>query len=70
MIKILTNNKRSYDIKSVYAVLKDGVQTGSKLTITAIYKGANQIWSLIKSCFGSGFWINKQTWSNTENWKN
>lgn len=38
--------------------------------ITRIAYGTKIIWSLIKSCFGSGFWINTSNWSNIELWKN
>lgn len=40
------------------------------LTITRIYYGTKLIWSYIKSCFGSGKWIDSAPWSDIETWKN
>lgn len=42
---------------------------GSKV-ITAVYKGSQLVWSAIKSCFGKGYWINEQPWSNIDAWVN
>ena len=39
-------------------------------TIIKIYKGAQLIWSYIRSCFGSGIWVKDANWSDTESWKN
>lgn len=38
--------------------------------ISAIYKGAKLVWQAIRSCFGSGFWVNEKPWINEEGWKN
>lgn len=38
--------------------------------IRAAYLGTILIWSIIGSCFGSGFWRNDQPWSNDEGYKN
>ena len=38
--------------------------------VLEIYKGANLVWTAIKSCFGRGFWINEKPWVNTDSWKN
>lgn len=45
------------------------VSVGNK-SIQAIYKGALLVWQAIRSCFGSGFWINEKPWLNDEPWKN
>lgn len=39
-------------------------------TFQAIYKGAQLIWQSVRSCFGSGRWINEKPFSNDEGWKN
>lgn len=56
------------------ALYKDGKQIeqiryGSK-AITAVYKGAILVWQAVRSCFGSGFWVNKKPWINDEGWNN
>lgn len=38
--------------------------------IQAMYKGIHLIWQGIRSCFGSGMWINEKPWLNDEGWKN
>lgn len=50
----------------VYQLLYSGIYRSA----IEIYKGANLIWSAIKSCFGAGFWINEKPWINNEAWKN
>lgn len=40
------------------------------ITISAMYYGYEKVWSLIRSCFGSGTWVKESSWSNSENWKN
>jgi len=37
---------------------------------TAVYKGASLVWMAVRSCFGSGVWINTKPWLNNEKWKN
>jgi hypothetical protein len=36
----------------------------------ATYKGIYLIWQAVRSCFGSGSWINIKPWLNDEGWKN
>ena len=38
--------------------------------VQAMYKGAHLVWQAIRSCFGSGAWINEKPWINDEVWKN
>jgi hypothetical protein len=42
----------------------------NKKLIQAIYKGKYLVWQGIRSCFGSGLWINEKPWINNETWKN
>ena len=37
---------------------------------TVIAGKARLIWEGIRSCFGSGWWINDKPWLNDEAWKN
>lgn len=38
--------------------------------VQALYYGAMLIWVAVRSCFGSGYWINNKPWINNEGWKN
>jgi len=38
--------------------------------IAYVSMGAQIVWQAIRSCFGSGFWINEKPWLNEEPWKN
>ena len=52
------------NFKDIIAIAKDSH------TITAVYRGARLVWQSIRSCFGSGFWVNEKPWLNDEAWKN
>ena len=36
--------------------------------LTAIYIGAKQVWSLISSCFGLGYWKGDEPWNGADAW--
>ena len=38
--------------------------------LSAIYKGSRLIWMAIRSCFGSGLWVQQKPWLDNEKWKN
>lgn len=40
-----------------------------KVISKIVYKG-KIVWELIRSCFGSGYWINNRSWINSDAWKN
>lgn len=48
-----------------------GIWAG-ELEVTAVYKGVALVWekNRVKSCFGSGWWLNEKPWLNEESWKN
>ncbi len=46
------------------------IRAGIWYSVTEIYKGARLVWQAIRSCFGSGFWLNDRPWLNTDGWKN
>lgn len=50
--------------KEVIALYKQGKP------LQATYKGIHLIWQAVRSCFGSGMWINIKPWFNDEGWKN
>lgn len=39
-------------------------------TVMYVYKGVKLVWEAIRSCFGSGRWINEKPWLNNERWRN
>ena len=38
--------------------------------ISAVYKGAKLVWQAVRSCFGSGHWVNAKAWVNQAAWRN
>lgn len=38
--------------------------------ISAIYRGKTLVWQSVRSCFGSGKWVNEKPFINNEPWKN
>jgi hypothetical protein len=38
--------------------------------MAAIWWAGRWIWTIVRSCFGSGKWVNINRWSNTERWNN
>lgn len=38
--------------------------------LQAVYHGARLVWQKVKSCFGSGVWLNNKPWFNGDKWKN
>lgn len=52
------------DVKEITAI-----HINNKM-ISAVYKGAKLVWQSVRSCFGSGFWVNQKGWINQESWKN
>lgn len=50
--------------KGIVSIFRDG------RAISAVYKGTKLVWQAIRSCFGSGFWVNVKPWLDNEGWKN
>lgn len=44
------------------------VYIGQK-AIQAVYHGAVLVWQAVRSCFGSGVWIEDKPWLDDEAWK-
>lgn len=52
-------------VSGVYAYPYD-----TELIISAVYIGASLLWTLVRSCYGRGYWINEKPWLNGDAWKN
>lgn len=44
------------------------VYIGQK-AMQAVYHGAVLVWQAVRSCFGSGVWIEDKPWLDDEAWK-
>lgn len=40
------------------------------MVVQAVYKGLRLVWQAVRSCFGSGCWVNDKPWLNDEGWSN
>ena len=40
-----------------------------KVPIQTVYYFGVAIWQAVRSCFGSGIWVNEKPWINEEIWK-
>lgn len=38
--------------------------------LAAVYHGLLLVWIAVRSCFGSGVWVNEKPWLNDEGWNN
>ena len=45
------------------------VSNGIEKAFAALYVGANLVWMAVRSCFGSGRWIDNKPWIDKEMWK-
>lgn len=42
----------------------------SKIPIQTVYQYGVILWQAVRSCFGSGIWVNEKPWIHDEAWKN
>lgn len=54
----------SFNSKTIYSIFVQGK------AVQAVYYGTQLVWQAIRSCFGSGRWINDKPWLNIEAWRN
>lgn len=63
MLKIRKNNI-DQEISQVNIVKRGIIKT-----ISYIYYGAELVWQAVRSCFGSGSWVQEKSWLGEEVWK-
>lgn len=71
---IYRNGKLITEVHQNIRQLIDQVSQLTEQSIGAIYKGSQLIWvtvyNAIKSCFGSGTWLQDKPWLDNDFWKN
>lgn len=71
---IYYNNQLITNINQSISELVNKVSKVTEQTIGAVYKGSQLVWltvyNAIKSCFGSGTWIQDKPWLDSDYWKN
>ena len=71
---IYRNDKLIIEVHQNLKEFIDQVQQLVQKDIGAIYKGSQLVWvtvyNAIKSCYGSGTWIQDKPWLDNDFWKN
>ena len=71
---IYRNGKVITEVHQNIRQLIDQVSQLTEQSIGAIYKGSQLIWvtiyNAVKSCFGSGTWLQDKPWLDNDFWKN
>lgn len=71
---IYRNGKLITEVHQNTRQLIDQVSQLTEQSIGAIYKGSQLIWvtiyNAVKSCFGSGTWLQDKPWLDNDFWKN
>lgn len=71
---IYKNGKLVTEIHQNIKEIIDKVQSTIQRDIGAVYKGSQLVWmtvyNAIKSCFGSGTWVQDKPWLDSDSWKN
>ncbi len=71
---IYRNGKLITEVHQNIRQLIDQVSQLTEQSIGAIYKGSQLIWvtiyNAVKSCFGSGTWLQDKPWLDNDFWKN
>lgn len=71
---IYRNGKLITEVHQNIRQLIDQVSQLTEQNIGAIYKGSQLVWvtiyNAVKSCFGSGTWLQDKPWLDNDFWKN
>lgn len=71
---IYKNGEIILEIQKDILELVDKVEEQVQKKIGAVYRGAQLMWlsvyNAIKSCFGSGTWLQDKPWLQSDTWRN
>ena len=71
---IYRNGKLITEVHQNIRQLIDQISQLTERNIGAIYKGSQLVWvtiyNAVKSCFGSGTWLQDKPWLDNDFWKN
>ena len=71
---IYRNGKLITEVHQNIRQLIDQISQLTEQSIGAIYKGSQLVWvtiyNAVKSCFGSGTWLQDKPWLDNDFWKN
>lgn len=74
-MEVIIKNGRARTVLNRYKAVLDS-QTGNVIAVPlkVIYRiiggVAVEVWALIRSCFGNGYWRDDQPWNDNDGWNN
>ena len=70
---IIKNGKLTLQIQKEVKEVINNINVSVQRNFGAVYKGTQLVWrtfyNAIKSCFGSGTWLDEKPWIDSDNWK-
>lgn len=52
------------EVTGIYIIVN-----GLQKIVTGVYKGVRAIWLSVRSCFGTGTWIESKPWLDNDIWR-